>query len=779
MSENRSRLVVGILVALFFGFGLWLRVVPPYDQIFVGDWIKFTGNDAYYFMRIVDHLVHNFPHLMPFDPYGLYPGTMGMGQMMFFQYFLAAVIWIVGLGAPTQHVVDMVGVYFPAVLGALTVIPVYFIGKALFSRWAGVLAAGLVVIFPGEFLGRSLLGFTDYHVAETLFTATAMMFVILAVKEGAGSGDIFDHLRNKRWGVLTKPLVYSLLAGIFLGIYFLTWQGALLFVLILFAFLVIQFIIDHSKGRPTGYLCVVSAVAFLVALLLSLLSSPGVMALASLVIAILVPIALAVLSRFMHVRDVKPLFYPVAVLGLGLVGLLVVRLVSPSIFQSMVGSLGIFRWPMGTTVHEMQPILYPGGNFSWLIVWLNFNTSFFLSFICMGILIYQIVKRGEAGKTLLFVWSFVMLLAMLSMRRFAYYYVVNAALLTGYLAWLVLEFAGFKKASAVPVAEVPRKAKKKAQRERQRKLGRSPAVMVVAAVVVLLVVFYPNIGPLPDGTKPALAVAENPQYEPSDAWCETLDWVRENTPEPFGNPDFYYELYKSSPAGEHYKYPESAYGVVAWWDYGYWVTRIGRRVPTSNPGTGQLGEAFLFAAQDVASASKIMDSAGSKYVIVDFPMVMPVGKFHAVATLSGGSMYDFFDIFYEVRGTQMVPVLLFYPEYYRSFVVRLYNFDGREVVPGSTTVVSYREMPGPGGVAYKVITSSQSFKTYGEALDNISARKGEKVKIVGNHPLVSPVPLEPLKDYRMVYRSKNSMMVGEKAVAEVKVFEYAGSKSLD
>ncbi|MBM3150402.1 MAG: hypothetical protein FJZ88_10330, partial [Chloroflexi bacterium] len=362
--------------------------------------------------------------------------------------------------------------------------------------WAGVLAAGLVVIFPGEFLGRSLLGFTDYHVAETLFTATAMMFVILAVKEGAGSGDIFDHLRNKRWGVLTKPLVYSLLAGIFLGIYFLTWQGALLFVLILFAFLVIQFIIDHSKGRPTGYLCVVSAVAFLVALLLSLLSSPGVMALASLVIAILVPIALAVLSRFMHVRDVKPLFYPVAVLGLGLVGLLVVRLVSPSIFQSMVGSLGIFRWPMGTTVHEMQPILYPGGNFSWLIVWLNFNTSFFLSFICMGILIYQIVKRGEAGKTLLFVWSFVMLLAMLSMRRFAYYYVVNAALLTGYLAWLVLEFAGFKKASAVPVAEVPRKAKKKAQRERQRKLGRSPAVMVVAAVVVLLVVFYPNIGPL-------------------------------------------------------------------------------------------------------------------------------------------------------------------------------------------------------------------------------------------------------------------------------------------
>jgi dolichyl-diphosphooligosaccharide--protein glycosyltransferase len=373
----------------------------------------------------------------------------------------------------------------------------------------------------------------------------------------------------------------------------------------------------------------------------------------------------------------------------------------------------------------------------------------------------------------------VILLAMLSMRRFAYYYVVNAALLTGYLAWLVLEFAGFRKTNSAPVAEISRKAKKKAHRERQRKLARSPANMVIAGVVVFLVVFYPNIGPLPDGTKPALVVAGNPQYAPSDAWCETLDWMRENTPEPFGNPDFYYESYKSPPAGERYTYPKTAYGVVSWWDYGYWVTRIGRRVPTSNPGVGQQGEAFLFAAQDESSASKMMDSTGSKYVIVDLPMVMPAGKFHAVATLSGNSMHQFFDVFYEVRGTQMAPVLLFYPEYYRSFVVRLYNFDGKGVVPESATVISYAEKAGPGGVAYKVISSTRSFKSYEEAVANVLARKGEKVKIVGSHPLVSPVPLEPLRDYRLVYRSKGSRMVGEKAVAELKVFEYAGSKPLD
>src|SRR4030043_1040304 len=157
MSQRRFSpgLIAGIIVALFFRVSLYIRVALPYDQVFVGDWIKFTGVDAYYFMRIVDNLVHNFPHLNSFDPYMLYPGGGGTGLCTFFVYFLAGITWLVGLGSPTQHTVDIVGVYFPAVLGALTVVPVYFIGKALFSRWAGVIAAGLVVLLPGEFLGRS------------------------------------------------------------------------------------------------------------------------------------------------------------------------------------------------------------------------------------------------------------------------------------------------------------------------------------------------------------------------------------------------------------------------------------------------------------------------------------------------------------------------------------------------------------------------------------------------------------------------------------------------
>jgi dolichyl-diphosphooligosaccharide--protein glycosyltransferase len=697
----------------------------------------------------------------------LYPGGYGPGSLTFFAYFLAGITWLVGLGSPTQHTVDVVGVYFPAVLGALTVIPVYFIGKTLFSRWAGVIAAGLVAIFPGEFLGRSLLGFTDYHVAEVLFTTVTMLFLILAVKAGRDKEMTFNRLWHRQWATMVKPLIYSLLAGIFLGIYFLTWQGALLFVFIIFVYLVIQFIIDHLKGRSTGYLCFVSTITFIVALLVFLPASPDRMSLASLIIAIIIPIALAVLSHFMTSRNMKPFIYPVAVLGLGLASLIILRIVSLSLLQSM-GRVGIlFSWPIGTTVLEMHPLLFPGGNFSLAVAWGNFTTSFFLCFISLGILIYSIIKRGETDKTLFIIWSLVMLAATLAMRRFAYYFVVNVALLAGYLSWLILEFSGFRKKASEP-AEALRDTKRQAKQKRRG--GSRPVASWVnrglGIIVVFFLVLFPNIGA-------AINTASNPQFAPSDAWCESLSWMRDNTPDPFGNPDFYYDLYEPPPPGESYDYPQTAYGVTAWWDYGYWITRIGHRIPTSNPGTGHRGESLVFVAQDEASANTILDGWGSKYVLVDNAIAMPMGKFHALATLSWSSTEKFFDVYYQRQDNMLKPVILFYPEYYRSLVIRLYNFDGSQVIPKSSPVISFEERVARDGQPYKEITSVKSFPSYEEAEAYVVSQKSGNYRIVNSDPFASVVPLPALEHYKLVYGSKGSKtMPNGGLISEVKIFEY-------
>jgi len=769
------RLIAGVLVTLFLGVSLYLRIVLPYDHVFVGDWIKFTGVDVYYHMRIVDNLVHNFPHLNSLDPYMLYPSGVGLGSFRFFDYLLAGIIWLIGLGAPSQHTTDVVGVYFPAVLAALTVIPVYFIGKALFNRWAGVMAAGLIAISPGEFLGRSILGFTDHHVAEVLFTTTAVLFLILALKSARQKQLTFSHLKHRDWAIIAKPLMYGLLAGIFLGIYLLTWQGALLFVFIIFAYFVIQFMIDHLRGEATDYLGIIGVITFLVALVTFVPMFHQKVHLASLVIALLTPAALSVVSRLMASRKIKPAYYPLSLFGLGLVGLAVLYMVNPSLLNSMLGKFSIFT-PAGAslTILEMQPIFFPGGEFSLAVAWGNFTTGFFLSFVSLGILIYLVIRQTEADRVLFLVWSLVILVATLGQRRFAYYFTVNVALLTGYFSWLILQFAGFRQPAAEATQKLEKLKKRGEQRKRReagRRLSSSPANMALGVIAVIFLVFYPNIGPLPDGRKPAIDVASHPQFAPSDAWCESLSWMKDNTPDPFGDPDFYYELYETP-----FEYPDTAYGVAAWWDYGYWIARMGHRIPNCNPGqAGAASVAKLLTAQDEASANVKMNELGSRYLVLDHATATT--KFHALPAWAGTSKEEFYDAYYQQQEGRLAPVLALYPEYYRSLLVRLYNFDGRQVIPQSCMVVSLELRTSSEGEPYKEITGVEYFSSYEQAEAYIATQESGNYRIIGNDPFVSPVPLEALENYELVHSSDGFVVepnIGR--IAAVKIFEYVESE---
>jgi len=777
MNQSRlsPKLVAAIIVAIFFGVALYFRIVLPYDQVFSGNWIKTTGVDGWYHMRLVDNLAFHFPQRITFDPYTFYPHGSAAVWPPFYDWLIAGIVWLVSLGSPTQHIIDVVGAYVPAILGALTIIPVYFIAKELFNRWVGVLSAGLIAIISGEFLGRSTLGYTDHHVAEALFTTVAILFLILAVKAAKQGQLSFNHVRRRDWAALMKPLIYSLLTGLFLGIYMLTWVGGLLFVFLIFAYFIIQLIVDHLRSQSTDYLAIIGVPLFLVSAVISLpivsrVSWPGPFYLPSFVIAVLTPVALVMLSRLMSARHLAVAYYPLVLLGLGLAGLAVFYIINPSLIKSMVAQFGIFA-PSGSalTILEVQPLLFPGGNFSLYAVWVEFTTGFFLSFISLAILIYLIIKQGEADKTLLVVWSLVMLMATLGQRRFAYYFAVNVALLTGYLSWQVLQFFDFKEVAAKPKKIAGKMAKKKFKVKKSEKasfrLTAKQVFMAFGVVIVFFSVYFPNVGL-------AISNAKAAPFAPSDAWCESLSWLKENTPDPFGNPDFYYQLYQPPPQGEDYKYPESAYGVMAWWDYGHWITRIAHRIPVCNPfQQGASQAARFFTAQDEASANKIMAELGARYVVIDNDTA--TGNLPSVATWAGLSPENFMEVCYGLQGNSLVPVHVFYPDYYRSIAARLYNFDGREVSPASCTVISCEERKSPGGVLYKEITSHRSFSTYEAAADYISKQQSGNYEIVGTNPFLSPVPLEGLEHYKLVHSSETSTMQPDVGMMPVvKIFEY-------
>lgn len=782
--------IVGISLLVLCIISLYIRIALPYEQVFVNGTVWFKGTDAWYHMRLVDNLLHHFPHRISFDPYIFYPYGAMVSWPPFFDWFIASLSWLIGLGSPSQHTIDIVGAYIPPILGTITVIPVYFIGKELFNHWVGIFAAALITLLPGEFLNRSLLGFTDHHVAESLLTTVAILFLILACKKASERNLSFNHLLNKNWAVITKPLLYASLAGIFLGIYLLTWIGSLLFVFTIFVWLLIQFIVNHLRRKSTDYLCIIGSSSFLIAFIISFpcLNKSGLNTSnnISLLIAIVAPLVLSSIANFMSNRAIKPTYYVPAIFGLAGISLALFHAINPSLLHSMFSKFGIFA-PSGAslTILEVHPLLFPFGHFTLQIAWLNFATTFFISFISLGWLVYHDIKAESADKTFFLIWSIIMLLAVLGQRRFSYYYAINASLLTGYFSWRILESAGLEKLLTKPKQTleshtIKRRKKKKIQTRQKTFLQpRATWVKVIGAgVAIFFLIIFPNIG-LP-GIKPYTKVCGLPikltqpialqQSIIDESWYSSLLWLKENTPEPFQNPNSYYELYKAPPPEEHYKYPESAYAVMSWWDYSHWIIRISHRIPNSSA-AGQVNAAeaaHFFTAQNETSANQIADKMRSRYIIIDH--AMSTTKFYAMPRWAGSNENEFFGTYYrQTRDGELERATLFYPTYYRSTVIRLYNFDGQAVEPKDTTlVISYEEKLDQEGASYREIVSSSFFPSYKEAEIYISKQESGNYRIVGTDQFISPVPLEKMMHYKLVYASPQKWH----GKAAVKIFEY-------
>jgi dolichyl-diphosphooligosaccharide--protein glycosyltransferase len=222
---------------------------------------------------------------------------------------------------------------------------------------------------------------------------------------------------------------------------------------------------------------------------------------------------------------------------------------------------------------------------------------------------------------------------------------------------------------------------------------------------------------------------------------------------------------------------------MCWWDYGYWVIHIARRVPNANPTQAGAGQAAAFlVAQDETGAADVVDRLGSKYVILDDTLQAwqgagrdrVTGKFPSIARWAGKEPSEFFDICYRQESDgSLRPVMLYYPEYYRSMCVRLYVFGGKEYRPQDATwLVSFGDAPDAVGTASKYIDGILAFDTYEEAEEYLARQSSARWRLAGLSPSQSCVPLEPLDDYELVYPSPSG--VGGKAGEDdsrVKIFE--------
>jgi oligosaccharyl transferase (archaeosortase A-associated) len=769
-----GRLLTITVVAGSVVVALAIRILWPYDNVFVDGSVWFRGMDAWYHMRLVDNLVHNFPHLTAFDPFTWYPHGVTPPFRPLTGWLIAGAAMLAGGGAPSPETIDTTGALFPAVLGAMAIVPAYFIGRRLYGRLAGAVAAFLLAVLPGEFLSRSLLGFADHHVAEAFFATTTLLFLMLATERASSCGLTLRGLSRELSTTARSPVVYTAIAGVSLGLYLLAWRGGLLLLLILVLYALTRGIVDYAEGKSRDDVMLVCCGAVAIG---GLMVSPFVathymanLYVLALVATFAMPVAMRLLSVGARRLEWSARVFAAFLAGAAAALVLAVAAVSPGAFASALKAID-FMVPTGAslTITEMHPLFLPSGRFSLDIAWTNFVTILPVSLVALVVLWRS--HRSPRGNhvTLFVVWSLVMLVAVLSQRRFGYYFALNAAVLTGLLVSWILHSGWCAKQAGLLARRIPTatRARSKAERRaiRTHRAQRRDATlrlgMVAAVLSVALVV-------------PSVTMARNFAAEPSlmtDGWYETLQWLGSNTPDPMGQ-NAYYEMHEDPGAGVDFDYPAGAYSIMAWWDYGHWVTRVSHRIPVCNPfQQGARVAAGFFLAQSESEGNPVLQTLDSRFVVVDVKTSVPA--FYGVAAWGGHERAEYLEVYnQQTQSGEWESIVLYYPQYYNSMLVRLYNFSAQAFQPEEFTVVRCSESPGV-SEGRREILGVEHFPSYEEALSYLDESGADNLRLVSSDPMVSAVPLEALRGYSLAFESSSRTMVAGHLVPEVRVFEYS------
>ncbi len=381
-----------ILLSIVAG-AILLRVIPQWNNVIIDGQVWFRGVDPYYHMRLVDNMVHNFPYPQYQDIFTVFPLGVKVGFNPLMSWIISSV-GVVGLDY------NLFAAFFPSIVGGLTLIPVFFIGKELFSKKVGYLACILVAILPTEFLHRTLLGFVDHHALETLLATTTVWLLILMMKHNG--------------------IKYPILAGVTLGAYLLNWAGGHFLVLTLLAWFIIQIIYYRLKDLPENNLCrnmlLVFGIAFGMYLpYLRFTLNTQIMTYLPFVLACFTPFWLwnKGTKTFTVVSMAITLFISAATLYTSYL-YVPVMLEIRSVFHGGATSIS------EATPSSMGTLLYTTGIVFFL----------FLS----GLVCYF---REKNKSILLIVWAIVLLAATIGQRRWGYYFAIPMSLIAAYFTFYV------------------------------------------------------------------------------------------------------------------------------------------------------------------------------------------------------------------------------------------------------------------------------------------------------------------------------------------------------
>ena len=414
------------LFMLFFIFLLALFVRSYFGFAMAQDngYIVSGGSDSYYWRRIIDYSSDTGKQLY-WDPLPNYPDGIRNPRPPFFS--MSIVVPAVLAQDLFKSLDDAIGFTFlwsTAFWGALTVIPTYFLGKEVFGRRAGLVAAFFLAVMPSH-VQRSVLSNADHDSFILFFIVLTFYFLLKAVKAqqhrkwieswrspSSIRKGMVDYFTNSRTAVM-----YALMAGTAFGGVVMAWVGFGYVAVLILAYYIIQVVLNKFKGFDS------MSVTMLIMMAMGfgyLLSFPVYYEQSLIVVRFDVPVYLFLAAMFFGIifvvtRDIPWTLVLPVVAAVVIVGVAAISVVSPELGQAIISGQGYFvKSKLYSTIAEAR-----APKFSELATSFGMVT-FFMSLIGLVWAVIKAPKHATAEYIFIVVWLGAAIFMAISAGRFMF-----------------------------------------------------------------------------------------------------------------------------------------------------------------------------------------------------------------------------------------------------------------------------------------------------------------------------------------------------------------------
>ena len=455
--------------------------------------------------------------------------------------------------------------YFPVIMAAITCITMYFLGKDLAGKPAGMFAALFMAINPA-YIQRSTLGFFD--------TENIGIFAIVATS-------LFFLRANDNDNGLEKRVTYAILAGLSLGYLYASWGAAKYMSGLLMLYMLLIVVTEKYETKHLISYSTTIGLGFLIISLTPRLGPASLMGLDTLA-------AFGVVFFLIAYEFVREKI-DTGVVSLTAAGLIVLAIVAVYILP-LVG----VDIPLGYKfIQVLNPFttneshLYNSVAENHVTAWVSFFTDYGLILV-LGVFGSWISIQETDEKNLYALAFFVTGVYFAGvMSRLTQILAAPACLMGGY--GLVRAVSPFLKTQTVPTS--------KRARRRLDAFGVSkPLVYVLLGFLLLAMV--PNVLSAIDTADSPTQLASSSisiriDGEYAKDWPQALEWMKANVTDD--------EV------------------ICSWWDYGYWIEAMAGKTTMADGATQttrQISTIGKILMQRPNESLPILERYGADYVVV-------------------------------------------------------------------------------------------------------------------------------------------------------------------